>query len=300
VNGFHNVYTYKHSDGRTLLFTADITGRSSIYDLERLLAGDPQQGRVGAVPGGPGTPDLGAFGRAYHDFYVAYDPATHQDKFYGAASRNYFVYDVTHPEAPKLLATITGVPGLYLGHTIQATPDGRYAITYPEEEFYTESGRRNPARVFDLKPALDGQTPTLSRSIGAWTPDWQNFVHNFEMRWPYVFASSYEDGLQVINLMDPTNPYTTGYYYTCNCPHEQGYGTSVETGRKTVLNGAWGIDVRNADGLIVISDLATGFWSFKMDGFDGWNGHQWGMPNISSVQDWDRGPEGASKPQKVS
>jgi hypothetical protein len=27
-----------------------------------------------------------------------------------------------------------------------------------------------------------------------------------------------------------------------------------------------------------------------MDGFQGWNGEAWGMPNISSVQDWDNGP----------
>ena len=53
--------------------------------------------------------------------------------------------------------------------------------------------------------------------------------------------------------------------------------------------------MRNADGLIVISDMTTGFWAFKMDGFDGWNGHQWGMPNISSAQDWDNGPDGAPK-----
>ena len=66
------------------------------------------------------------------------------------------------------------------------------------------------------------------------------------------------------------------------------------------VNGAFGIDVRNADGLIVISDLTTGFWAFKMDGFDGWNGHQWGVPNVSSAQDWDNGPEGAQKAGRVS
>jgi hypothetical protein len=60
-----------------------------------------------------------------------------------------------------------------------------------------------------------------------------------------------------------------------------------------VLNGAWGVAVRNSDGLIVISDMTTGFWAFHMDGFDGWNGHNWGMPNISTAQDWDNGPEGA-------
>ena len=46
--------------------------------------------------------------------------------------------------------------------------------------------------------------------------------------------------------------------------------------------------------------MTTGFWAFKMDGFDGWNGHQWGMPNVSSAQDWDNGPDGAPKPARVS
>jgi hypothetical protein len=69
---------------------------------------------------------------------------------------------------------------------------------------------------------------------------------------------------------------------------------------KMELRGAVGVDVRNADGLIVVSDGTTGFWAVKMEGFDGWNGNQWGMPNMSSVQDWDNGPDGAPKPQKVS
>ena len=68
----------------------------------------------------------------------------------------------------------------------------------------------------------------------------------------------------------------------------------------SMYEGAWGVDVRNADGLIVISDFDSGFWALKMDGFDGWNGHQWGMPNVSSAQDWDNGPDGAPKPGKVS
>jgi hypothetical protein len=69
---------------------------------------------------------------------------------------------------------------------------------------------------------------------------------------------------------------------------------------ETHMIGAWGPQIRNADGLIVAADFTTGFWAFKMDGFDGWNGHQWGMPNNSSAQDWDNGPDGAKKPAKVS
>ena len=80
-------------------------------------------------------------------------------------------------------------------------------------------------------------------------------------------------------MMDPTNPYTVGYYDTYDGPQATGpVGAGIAGG----ANGAWGSTVRNADGLIVISDMMTGFWAFKMDGFDGWNGHQWGMPNISA------------------
>ena len=54
--------------------------------------------------------------------------------------------------------------------------------------------------------------------------------------------------------------------------------------------------MRNVDGLIVISDMTTGFWLFKMDGFEGWNGNDWGMPNNSSAQDSDNGPDGVQRP----
>ena len=62
------------------------------------------------------------------------------------------------------------------------------------------------------------------------------------------------------------------------------------------MQGAFGIDIRNRDGLIMISDSNTGVWFFRMDGFNGWNGHDWGVPNVSSVQDYDHGPEGAGPP----
>ena len=188
---------------------------------------------------------------------------------------------MTKPEAPKLITSITGTAGGGSYHTFTPTPDGRYAVG--EQEY-----QMSPLRIYDLKPGLDGTVKTISRPIGAWTMNWRDLPHNQEVRWPYVFVSAYEDGLQVFNMMDPTNPYTVGYYYTYEGPHLAGSG------------GVFGVDVRNADGLIVVSDEHSGYWGLKMDGFDGWNGHQWGMPNISSAQDWDNGPEGAPKPTKVS
>jgi hypothetical protein len=293
AGGFHTLFPYKHSDGRVILFTTTRGNFAQVYDVAPFLAGDANQGFLSRIPGGPQ--------QSYHDYYVAFDPATRQDKFYGAAyAAGYFIYDVTRPETPRLLTSITGAAGIDVAHTISASPDGRWAIAQTEYQY-------SPLRVWDLKPGLDGTVKTISRPIGAWAADWKLANHNHEMRWPYVFVGSFEDGFQVLNMMDPTNPYTVGYYSTLSGTKLKGLnltsGTSPSNPVKesdSIFNGAWGVDVRNADGLIVVSDFRTGFWAFKMDGFDGWNGHQWGMPNISSVQDWDNGPEGAPKPGRVS
>jgi hypothetical protein len=100
----------------------------------------------------------------------------------------------------------------------------------------------------------------------------------------------------VFSMYDPTHPTTVGWYYTCQCTHEHGFGGVPLWEGTSVMQGAFGIDIRNRDGLIMISDSNTGVWFFRMDGFNGWNGHDWGVPNVSSVQDYDHGPEGATAP----
>jgi hypothetical protein len=286
--GFHEIFAYKHSSGAPLIVATTQSAYGHLYDLDKLLAKDPNQGLVGRVL----VPDTanGGSSRAFHDFYVAYDPANKRDVLYGAGAGGYYVYDITDLSNPKLLTSITGMAGITRGHSIQTTPDGRYTVVQSEYQWA-------PIRIVDLKPGLDGTVKTISRPIGAWTPSWDGNPHNYEVRWPYVFSADFEDGFHVFNMMDPTNPYTVAYYDTYDKPHAPG---AMGQGLVGGMPGAWGADVRNADGLIVISDMMSGFWAFRMEGFDGWNGHQWGMPNISSVQDWDNGPEGAPKPQRVS
>jgi hypothetical protein len=231
--GCHEIYTYKHSDGRALLVTTTTGPDAHVYDMDRFLAGEPGQGLIGKIP-------------------------------------------ITTPETPKLLFSLAGVQGVTYGHTFTPTPDGAYAVTETEYQ-------GAPLRIFDLRPGQEGKAQNIDRPIAFWTANYRNLAHNHEVRWPYVFVSAYEDGLQVFNMMDPYNPFTVGYFDTYDGPHQS-------RGINNVNMGAWGVDIRNTDGLIVVSDMMTGFWAFKMDGFSGWNGAHWGMPNISSVQDWDNGP----------
>ena len=270
--GFHNIFIYKHQNDRIYLFTTASAPGALIYDLGMIVDGDLENAQVGMVPV-PETALGSGGGRGYHDFYVGYHPDTGEDRFYGGGTGGYYIYDVTNLESPELRITLNGVSGVNYGHTFTPSPDGRYVIAETEYQYA-------PLRIFDLQPALEGEQTNIRSPISAFTANWQNLVHNHEVRWPYIFVAGYLDGLQLFNLQDPLNPQTVGFYDT--------YIGPPNPVRTNMFNGAFGVDVRNEDGLIVISDMSTGLWTFRMDGFQGWNGEDWGMPNISSAQDWDR------------
>ncbi len=289
--GFHNIFMYKHSSGAPLLF-ATSGPQAKVFDMAKFIDGtatemeavlqDENRALVGKIPV-PQTENM--WSRGYHDFYVAYHPETGQDRFYGGGGEGYYVYNVTDLAHPELLVKITGVPGVAWGHTFTPSPDGRYAIGETEFQYA-------PLRIFDLKPALDGEVDNIDHAVGAWHADWHSLAHNHEVRWPYVFVAGYETGLSVFNMLDPTDPYTVAYYDTFDGVHNDRGEAARRMGSPytwNVYNGAWGVDVRNADGLIVTSDMTTGFWAFHMAGFDGWDGVDWGMPNVSSAQPWDAG-----------
>lgn len=289
--GFHNIFVYKHSKGQPMLF-ATSGQHAKVFDMAKFLEGnetemdavlnDPNQALVGMVPVAQ-TDNM--WSRGYHDFYVAYHPETGQDRFYGGGGEGYYIYNVTDVSNPELLTTITNVPGVAWGHTFTPSPDGRYAIGETEFQYA-------PLRVFDLKPGLDGEVDNIDHPISAWQADWKTVAHNHEVRWPYVFVSGYETGLSVFSLEDPTDPVTIAYYDTFDGPHNGDTRREGSPYTWGVYNGAWGVDIRNADGLVVVSDMTTGFWAFRIDGFEQWNGEMWGVPDVSSAQKWDTGPSG--------
>jgi hypothetical protein len=284
--GVHEMFAYKHSDGRALLFVTTVSPDAYAYDVAKLVSGDPKAAIVGKVTN-PAQDASRA--RSWHDFYIGYDAVAQQDRFYGGGAGGCYVINITNLVSPELVTNLTS-SGVAACHTFTPTPDGRYALAMPLPTY-----QYAPVRVFDLKPGAK-ESPTVNRSIGAWAVKWNGAPHNFEMRWPYAFVSAQDDGLQVVNMMDPTNPTTAAFYSTREGPELGGesVGGSIGNGGG-IYDGAWGVDIRNADGLIVVSDFNSGFWTFRMEGFDGWNGHDWGMPNNSSAIDWDKGPDGAKK-----
>ncbi|NNF26115.1 MAG: hypothetical protein HKN73_02685, partial [Gemmatimonadetes bacterium] len=222
--GFHNIFIYKHSNGRVFLFTTVRGPYAHVYDLGRFVEGDTGGALVGRVP----VPTDGSGFGGYHDMYVGYHPDTETDRFYGGGTGGYYVYDVSDIESPTLLVSMVGVSGVRFGHTVTPSPDGRYIVA--ETEY-----RYAPLRIFDLQPALEGSTEVIRTPISAWTADWQHLVHNHEVRWPFVFVSGYLDGLQVFSLQDPENPVTLGFYDTYIGPYNEDFNP--------IFNGTFGVDV---------------------------------------------------------
>ena len=89
---------------------------------------------------------------------MGYDPGTHQDKFYGAGLGGYSAWDISHPETPKELFTITGL-GYDVAHTFTPSPDGHYAVTETEYQY-------TPLRIWDLSAAQKARpTTSTCRSV---------------------------------------------------------------------------------------------------------------------------------------
>lgn len=269
-NGLINLFVYRHSDGRTLLFGA---GDSDlfVYDLAMLLNGEIDPIRKIPSPDQV-EPDL----KGFHDVFVGYHPDTAQDRLYTAGAGGYYVYDITDPLADSLLVAINPA-GIKYGHKVAAEPRGNVVVTAPNY-------RLAPVRLYDLRPVFEGVVPRLRVATGAWATGWCNYVQHLEVRWPYVFVAAMDDGFQMFNMRDLDEVYTYAYYRTS--------GGSSDCDPNAPAQGAFDIEVRNSDGLIAVSDLQTGLWVFKIESFDGWDGRGWGVPNVSSVQDWEGGPVG--------
>ena len=270
-SGFIHLFPYKHSSGKEMLFAAG-DGAVHVYDITTLLAGDSSFGLISTIQS-PEQPVASLTG--FRDVFVGYEPVVGQDRMYTAGAGGYYVYDVTNPAADSLLAMVNPA-GILYGHRIMPEPNGLGVLTAADY-------RTAPLRFYDIEPVFSGNAPRIRTAVGAWTANWCNYAQQFEFRWPYAFVASMEDGFQMVNFRDHENPYTSAYAYTSDvetdCDPNAGY------------RGAYDVEVRNRDGLIAVGDLETGVWLMRVEEFKGWNGHGWGIPNVSTVQDWESGPD---------
>ena len=202
--GFHNTFAYKHSDGRVLYFATVNESKALIYDLDKVVSGATRApGSSATCPTRRRSSRSAAAGITTSTSPTI--PAPHQDKFYGAGLGGYSVWDVTQPETPKQLFTITG---LGHGHRAHVHAVARRPVRGDRDGVPVHAA----PHLGPDRRARRARRRTSTLPISAWTADWRDLSHNHEVRWPYVFVSAYEDGLQIFNLKDPKHPKTDGHY----------------------------------------------------------------------------------------
>lgn len=179
-----------------------------------------------------------------HDVYVKDNIAycSHGDL------ATFAVYDYTDAAVPILKASI--VTNGY-NHSSWVSEDGTYAI------FAEEVPRGLPLGIADLTNVDNGfmeiksyfQFPLITDD------DHFNTPHNPFIIGNYAIVSYYEDGVQVIDLTDPSNPVLAGYYDTFpNNNNYQGYF------------GCWGVYPFLPSGNIIASDRKYGLHVLRFNG----------------------------------
>ena len=289
--GFHNIFAYKHSDGRALYFATinqtEGAGLRSRQGRERR-----RLRRLARRRRAESDAVQADRRRRLPRLLRRLRPGHAPGQVLRRGARRLFGVGRDASRAPTQLFTITSL-GMDIAHTFTPSPDGRYAVTETEYQY-------TPLRDLGSRARPDGQDAEhRPRRSAPGRPTGATWRTTTRCAGPTCSSSAYEDGFQVFDLKDPKHPKTDGWFYTCECEHE--HGLRRHSGQRlaehdSVEQGAFGVDVRNYDGLIVISDMRSGLWMFQLDGFNGWNGHDYGMPNISSVQDYDHGPVVASPP----
>ena len=196
--GFHNIFAYKHSDGRVLLFATVNETKALIYDLGKVVSVarlDHVARRRRAQPDAVQADRRGRLPRFLRRLRSRRQAGQVLRR---RARRLLGVGRDATQRRPTQMFTMTGL-GFDIAHTFTPSPDGRYAVTETEYQY-------TPLRIWDLGPGQSDSTKNLDLAISAWTADWRDLSHNHEVRWPYVFVSAYEDGFQVFDLKDPKNP----------------------------------------------------------------------------------------------
>lgn len=254
---FSRVFAYKHSTGQAVLFGAG-SSQALALDLSALATGTVSVKAYLSTPPHQGTQE------GIGDLFAGFHPETQEDRLYLAAAGGYFVYDITSLEQPVLKTSVLSA-AVQTGRAIAPTPDGAFALTLA-------SYRTAPLRIFDLA----GER--VRTAVGAWMEDWQSELEDVRVRWPFAFVAGLESGLYVINIFDPAAPYTDAWFQ----PDPPSETAPLLRQRLGIV----AVNIRNHDGMIVATDRTRGLWILRLEAFGGWHGENWGVPNVSEVQDW--------------
>ncbi len=198
-------------------------------------------------------------GRDCHDSYArANVPGSGgKDLLYSADgyATRYRVIDITNVRSTgttTLLGESAAVSGIY-SHSNWPTEDSQYLYAF--EEFNVRD-----IGVYDISnPASPTQVNSFQWSGDATA---NSRIHNGQVRGKYLLTAYYEAGLRVFDISNPVNPVEVGKYESWRDPDGDGNFNQTITGN---YNGAWNVHVFLPSGNVLLSDMKSGTFVFRVD-----------------------------------
>ena len=129
-------------------------------------------------------------------------------------------------------------------HSGWGTEDKQHIFLHDEFD-EKDGGLNSTVRIFSI---ADLNNPT---QVGQWTGPTRAIDHNGFVRGNRYYMSNYERGLTVLDITDPANPVTIGFFDTYTPSNNPGF------------NGAWGAYPFLPSGNILVSDIGSGLYILK-------------------------------------
>jgi choice-of-anchor B domain-containing protein len=167
----------------------------------------------------------------------------------------YRVIDITNVRTSGTTALVGEMPtvsGIY-AHSNWLDDDSHYLYAF--DEFNVRD-----IGVYDVSnPASPTQVTTFQ-----WSGDatGNSRIHNGQVRGKYLLTAYYEAGLRVFDISNPVNPVEVGKYETWRDPDGDGTFNQTITGN---YNGAWNVHVFLPSGNVLLSDMKSGTFIFRVD-----------------------------------
>jgi choice-of-anchor B domain-containing protein len=181
---------------------------------------------------------VGQYQQEYaHDSYV------HGNRLYSAAinSGGLNIADITNKANP---IHITKINYPFAGtHNAWTTTNGNVVIT--TDEIGSTAKNLKFWNVQNIPPA-----PTSPIATYTATPD--DIVHNVFVRGNYAYVAWYTAGIRIVDISDPSNPGTAGYY-----------DTSLEPGPS--YDGVWAVYPYFWSGKVIAGDMQNGLFVFQFN-----------------------------------
>ncbi len=177
--------------------------------------------------------------RAYfHDTYTRND-TLYASSVYDNGLGGLYIIDLTDINAPLDLGRIT-YPGSGT-HNSWVSLDAKFVFT-------TDEINSTP---HNLKVWYIENLPYVQK-VASWQADPQSIVHNVFGRGNYLYIAHYTAGMAVVDVHNPTNPTTVGWYDSY--PGESGG-----------YYGSWNVYPYFPSGRWIGSDMQTGLYLFRFD-----------------------------------